>query len=55
MRGAVYGAKINNVINRKDIENMNWEGILISDKQAIDIDEPLDFILAKGVIEYENK
>ena len=55
MRGAVYVAKINNVINRKDIENMNWEGILISDKQAIDIDEPLDFILAKGVIEYENK
>ena len=34
---------------------MKWVGVIIDEKQAIDIDEPIDFILAKGVIEYENK
>ena len=55
LRGAVYGAKIKNIQGKKNLNDMDWIGVIINEKQAIDIDEPIDFILAKGVLDYENK
>lgn len=55
LRGAVYGAHINKIFNNNKIENLNWGGVVIDDIEAIDIDEPIDFLIAEGVVKNENK
>lgn len=55
LRGAVYGAYIDRIYNKQDIKNLKWGGVVIDDKEAIDIDEPIDFLIAEGVVKNENK
>lgn len=54
MRGAVYATWTSNLLNKNNCLNNNWGGVIINNKQAIDIDEEIDFLLAKAVIN-ENK
>ena len=55
LRGAVYGAYVDRIYNKKDIKNLKWGGVVIDDKEAVDIDEPIDFVIAEGVVKNENK
>ena len=55
VRGAVYGAYINKIYNKNNLKNLRWGGVIINDIEAVDIDEPIDFIIAEGIVRHENE
>jgi len=54
IKGAVYAIHRKHLQTENDILKKEWMGVIIDQKQAIDIDEEIDFLLAKAVIN-ENK
>jgi N-acylneuraminate cytidylyltransferase len=54
MRGSVYGATVESVKECKSLSDCSWRGVIINSREGVDIDEPLDFSLAEGIV-YEDK
>ena len=50
MRGAVYGTTPKCIIKQTSLNDASWGGVVVSSKEGVDIDEPLDFLLAQTII-----
>lgn len=52
LRGAVYAAHRKNI--NKKLSTCSWKGVVVSDLEGVDIDEPFDFKLAAALMEAED-
>tara|TARA_A100001515_G_scaffold143881_1_gene146301 strand:+ start:2668 stop:3345 length:678 start_codon:yes stop_codon:yes gene_type:complete len=51
MRGAVYGTTPKCILKQTPLNDASWGGVVVSSKEGVDIDEPLDFLLAQTIID----
>lgn len=49
----VYVCSVDHLRSTKSLVSENWLGVEVSEREAIDINTPLDFLIAEAILTYE--